>query len=382
MSVTIPEQAPRPVDARGVVMVDDHLPQAAIGAGHPRGAAILRALAGDAREVIVCATQAPLSNLPPAEALPPNVRFAGAGIDAVVAAIEAGASHPGVLWIGRPNNMQLINRLLRLSPALFVGWRLVYDAEAVFALRDIGATALRGEVVSGHQRRRLLRAELLPAESARAIVAVSRPEAVLIEEIVRRPVFVASYPAHAVPTRAAWSARRDLLFVGAATGSDSPNGDSLTWFLATMMPELPAGLRLRIAGRGTGSDGWLRSLAGPKVDLLGALGDLVPLFDSSLAFVAPTRYGAGVPIKVLDAARHGLPVIASSFIAGQLGWRDGEELLVADDAETTKRAALALMNDETLWIRLREKALAALARDHDPERFRATVRAAAFGTAG
>lgn len=366
-----------------VVLVDDHVPQPAIGAGHPRGAAVLRALAARARTVDVCATQAPLPDPGPAEALPDNVRVAGEfGIAALARAMQAHAAMPGVLWIGRPNNMQLVDDLQRRRPDLLAGWRIVYDAEALFALRTAGERAIRGEAMSEHQRKRQLRAELRPAESAHRVVAVSVTEAGIIGEHVRRPLVVASYPATLRPMATPWRTRRDLLFVGAAPGMDGPNGDSLLQLLAGPMPALAAdGTRLRVAGRGTGARGWLAAHAGANVELLGPVADLTPLYDAALAFVAPTRFGAGIPIKVLDAARHGLPVIATPFVAAQLGWRDGGELLVAHDLEGWVRAARRLARDEVLWHDLRERALTALQREHAPERFAARIGEAAFGDA-
>ena len=307
----------------------------------------------------------------------------GFGLDAVARTLDAHASHRGVLWVGRPGNVELLDRLRRLRPDLLAGWHCVYDAEAVFALRVVAERALRGETVSDHQRRRLLRAELRPAELADRIVAVSSAEAAVIREHVGRPVAVLSYPAHPRPTANAWNARRALLFVGAADLPDTPNGDSLVHFLRDVMPDLAArGVRLGVAGRGTAADGWLAAHAGPQVDLLGMVGDLEPLYAAALAFVAPTRYGAGIPIKVLDAARHGLPVIASPFVAAQLGWRDREELLVARDAADWALAAGELARDPVLWQDLRACALAALERDYAPARFAACVGEVAFGDAG
>lgn len=368
-------------EGAGVVLVDDHVPQSAIGAGHPRGAAVLRALAAATGTVDVCATQAPLPDPGPAEALPDNVRVAaGFGIDTLVRVVLARAGARGVLWVGRPNNMQLVDQLQRRDPGILQGWRIVYDAEALFALRVAGERAIRGEAMSAHQHRRSLRAELRPAETAHRIVAVSPAEAAIIGEHLRRPIVVASYPAQPRPPATRWRDRSGLLFVGAAAEADGPNGDSLRQLLAGPMAALSAdGVRLRVAGRGTGAGGWLAAHANANVELVGPVADLSPWYDVALAFVAPTRYGAGIPIKVLDAARHGLPVIATPFVASQLGWRDGEELLVARDPQEWVGAVRRLAADEVLWQGLRERAWAALQREHAPERFTARIRDAAFG---
>ena len=290
---------------------------------------------------------------------------------------------PGVLWVGRPNNMQLVNDLQRRRPELLDGWRIVYDAEALFAMRTAGERAIRGEAMSEHQRRRLLRAELRPAETAHRIVAVSASEAAIIGEHVRRPMVVASYPATLQPMATPWRERRGLLFVGAAPRRTVPTATACCNCWPVPCPRLPPAARgCTWPGRGTGAGGWLEAYAGANVELVGPVADLAPLYDTALAFVAPTRYGAGIPIKVLDAARHGLPVVATPFVAAQLGWRDGEELLVAHDPDGWVRAVRRLAVDEALWHGLRERAMTALQREHAPQRFAARIGEAAFGDAG
>jgi glycosyltransferase involved in cell wall biosynthesis len=139
-------------------------------------------------------------------------------------------------------------------------------------------------------------------------------------------------------------------------------------------------MRVRIAGAGTDRAAWLNGYGGPQVDIVGPVEALAPLFDRARVFIAPTRFAAGIPIKVIDAARHGVPVVASSLVAGQLGWRNGFELLTADTAPEFAAACVALHSDPALWARVREAALAAVRRDFDPAPFAAGVCEEAHAT--
>jgi len=56
----------------------------------------------------------------------------------------------------------------------------------------------------------------------------------------------------------------------------------------------------------------------PRVTLRGPVTDLTPLYDSHRVFVAPTRFAAGVPYKVHEAASFGLPVVATDLLRRQL----------------------------------------------------------------
>ncbi len=61
--------------------------------------------------------------------------------------------------------------------------------------------------------------------------------------------------------------------------------------------------------------------------------------------VAPIVYGAGVQNKVLEAMATGTPVVATPHAVSALQVRDGENVLIANDAESFARSVLLLLND-------------------------------------
>ena len=88
----------------------------------------------------------------------------------------------------------------------------------------------------------------------------------------------------------------------------SPNVDSVAWFLAEVLPGLRAELGdvgFVITGRATSAR--VNQAGHPGVRLLGVVDDLGPIYDGAKVFVAPTRFTAGLPLKVLEAAAYGLP---------------------------------------------------------------------------
>ena len=362
--------------------IDDAWPRVSLGAGHPRGLALLQALAACSDEVVVCPTQSPpAADIVAAAAagvrwsrLPPP--FTAAGL-ANWLGREAAFD---LLWVGRPHNMALVAAARRLRPEHFAGTRIVYDAEAVFALRALRRRALEGNPASDVKAGHLIRNELYPIAAADAAVAVSSVEAELLTRHTRLPVAVLGHSAPPVPTQPSFGERNGLLFVGPVEPPDDPNGDSLRWFLQQVTPAFasprPA---LVIVGRGSGAGSWLAPLLAPGDAGLGGVDDLTPHYARARVFVAPTRFAAGIPLKVIDAARHGVPVVATTLLAGQLGWQPGVELLAADDPARFAAAVAMLHDDAALWARIRAAALAAVVRDFDPGRFAATVRAVACG---
>ena len=73
--------------------------------------------------------------------------------------------------------------------------------------------------------------------------------------------------------------------------------------------------------------------------------------------MAPTRYAAGIPYKVHEAAAYGLPVVATSLLANQLGWQYAPPIAVADDADSFAKKCVEIYTDKAAWSELRISAL-------------------------
>lgn len=172
-----------------------------------------------------------------------------------------------------------------------------------------------------------------------------------------------------------------MLFVGAIHETDSPNHDSLVWFVDEVLPlverELGWETRLTIVGYTAPGVSMERFEDHPRVTLRGAVADLTSLYDSHRLFVAPTRFAAGLPYKVHEAASFGLPVVATTLLAEQLDWRDGAELAAVPTGDATAMAQriVSLYRDQDAWLRLRDGALRRLADEHAPDSYAAPLRA-------
>ncbi|MGD9897468.1 MAG: glycosyltransferase family 4 protein, partial [Candidatus Methylacidiphilaceae bacterium] len=256
------------------------------------------------------------------------------------------------------------------------GAPLVYDAEAIFALREIQTAKIRdGRPLPKERARALIAQEVAWARGADRVVAVSDEEA---REFRRQGVGEVRVIGHALapaPTAPSFEERKDFLLVGAVHGWKNPNGDALLWFAERVLPKLRGGMgeappRLIVAGYGTDSPE-LRQRLGLGVILVGPAADLTPYYERARVFLAPTRFAAGIPMKAHEAAARGLPMVTSELIARQLGWTSGEELLSApvSDEAAFAEACRRLYTDRPLWERLRAGALASVSRDCDPKRF-------------
>ncbi len=170
-----------------------------------------------------------------------------------------------------------------------------------------------------------------------------------------------------------------MLFVGAIHKEDSPNLDSLIWFVDEVLPLIEAELkwetRLTIAGYLAPGVDLRRFEHHPRISLRGQVADLEPLYNAHRVFVAPTRYAAGAPYKVLEAASRGLPVVATEVLREELDWRSDRDILTADagDPAIFASAVVALHRDETRWLSVREAALQRLREDNGVRAFTEAV---------
>jgi len=89
--------------------------------------------------------------------------------------------------------------------------------------------------------------------------------------------------------------------------------------------------------------------------------------------VAPTRYAAGMPHKVHEAAARGIPIVATPLLASQLGWQDGDPFLVGGDAESFANKCVELYTDPVVWAKLREAAIDRIRKECSTATFQASV---------
>jgi GT2 family glycosyltransferase/glycosyltransferase involved in cell wall biosynthesis len=347
-----------------ILILEDQTPYPHLGAGYPRALDLLRAAHDAGWFVTFFPTLASDVDYTAAyDLIPRDVEFAAElGQARLVEFMRARAGAYDAVLVSRPHNMAAFRAALTKVPGFISSERVIYDAEAIFAARGPSDPAAVAR-------------ELALAQGAGAVLAVSEAEAEAFRQAGCRQVAVLGHALQADPGPAELASRRGLLFVGALDEDGSPNADSLAFFVREVAPRLDALIgsdwRLRVAGRSAAPG--VRALASDRVELLGPVADLAPLYRAARVFVAPTRFAAGIPMKVHQAAAAGLPVAATPLLAGQLGWADGEALAVGEGAEGFAAAVARLYQDEGLWLRVREGALARISAECDPAAFRETV---------
>jgi len=369
----------RDASARGrrVLLADGVVPLNAVGAGYPRTQAILNeAVAMGWFVTFLAVNPAPIDWTAAQAELAPEIEITAQGPKTSIESfLRARRGYYDVVMVSRPDNMNAFTQLVRSDPGILGGARLVYDAEALFVGRAVQAAKLHGTEIPPEQIATMIRDEMAQTAGADAVIAVTPAEAAVFREGQPVPVSVVS---HLVEPRTGppHEARSGFLFIGRLLEPGSPNWEGLAWFVQKVWPLIRAELgdvTLEVVGA-LHPDGHV--LGGPGVNLHGAVADLRPFYDRARLFVSPTRYAAGVSIKVLEAVEAGVPVLTTALIASQLGWVSGQELLATDDAGEMAFQAIEPYRLERSWIGLQVRASARLEAEHGRARFRAGLREA------
>ena len=222
-----------------------------------------------------------------------------------------------------------------------------------------------------HSLRRLMRYEILSAESADQVHVMSESDAETLGRylhddrsrirVVDNGVDCDSFR----PAPAGLAAAPDVLFVGSF--GHTPNRDAIGWLFSEIWPLVRAerpDARLRVVGAhappeivaADGRDG---------IEVVGTVPDTVAYYRDARVLLAPVRAGSGTRLKILEAFACGLPVVTTRLGAEGIEAQDGEHLLAAESAQELAAATCRVLADDLLARRLGESGRALAERRYD-----------------
>ena len=142
-----------------------------------------------------------------------------------------------IVIVSRPHNG---NRFLSLARQWFPSAYIIYDAEALYCLREIKQAELEGRTLSETKKKAKLRQELEIMNDADLVITVSDAERdpfcrqgllpMLPYGVIRTELHIPMTP---------FSARRDLLLRGGSTGGHPPNTDAVLHFVSEIFEDSP-----------------------------------------------------------------------------------------------------------------------------------------------
>ena len=362
-----------------VLFIEDKVPDPRVGMGFVRSAGIIGVLEAQCGLVSVVGLHTTSWPAPSAdEARSARVEIVSSvNITKMEEFLQARVGVYDVLWLSRTHNLEHLRRWRTACPEFFEKIRIVLDTEAISAVRKHAYLALTGQPADLDS---LVGRELEHLDGIDHICTVSAHDQAIVErhlEHTARSISV-SILGHALPVQGEmpdFSRTQDIVLVGSFAEPDSPNADALLWFdraVRPLLPELP-GLRFVIAGshaaRLVG-----RSDLRHSYHVINNPQRMDEVYRSARLMLAPTRFAAGVPMKVHEAAAAGVPVVMTEILGRQLGWTDAALGIVPADAAAFADRVVHLATDREAWLRARDVQLGHVSVECDVARFASEIR--------
>jgi glycosyltransferase involved in cell wall biosynthesis len=359
-----------------ILVIDDIAPDLLNGAGSPRALALLNALSRTGAAVV----QFPTLLRPDGSAAPPlripNVSFVTGDSGSLASLGPYLRRHHrrfDAIIVSRRHNLIAFNAALSQRPGIAASKFIIFDSEAIFATRE----ELHRRVMARPFKAAdfTVEEEVALARTAQMVIAVNEIDAVPFRDAGYRDVRVLGHAVDPVLGAQRYAERSKFLFVGPTFSDDTPNSDSVNWFVDLVLPGIRSVLGPHVVLTHVGKSMAPRVLArrGSEIEMRGPQHDIAAEFGSARVFVAPTRFASGIPLKVCEAAAHGVPCVITPVLARQLGWQHEREALVAESPEDFARQCVRLFEDSALWERIRAAAYARIIDDCDRTRFNQVV---------
>lgn len=362
-------------EKRKVLYIDDRIPHRDLGAGFPRSNTVLRMIKELGYDLTVYPLMFPNEDNWETiyRDIDPYIEIArGYGLDGFGKFMKMRGNYFDIIWVSRPHNMDAVWKYINLLKGKC---KIIYDVEAIITDREILKKELNGKIIAEGKKIKLYDNELKLSNMADVIITVSDDDALKFRRFGGEDVFVLGHTLEINEFIPGFDEREGLLFVGNLDDDASPNVDSVLWFINDIFPivrQAIPGMTIDIIGSANSPRIQLSGKEGVFVH--GKVASLSHFYNKCKIFVAPTRFAAGIPYKIHEAASFGLPVVATQLLCNQLGWRPKQELLAADiDKIDFAQKIIELYDNEELWNFLQKNSITFVRNEMSPNAYKQKI---------
>lgn len=345
-----------------VLVIEDLVPDPRLGSGFGRAAEVLRTFhkMGVAYDVVAVNPTIKVDDYEFSDVMLYRHWMPGEAVEAVLNRAPGIYSH---IWVCRSHNLSRFYETIKAYKDVWDA-TVICDTEAVSVQRNIELAKLQGNPPSDSEVIDLVAAEFNASAVVDRFIAVNERDKKFIESIGLRDVSVISHTATGIMrTNRPRNERDRILFVGAVHSPLAPNFDSVKWFLRGSA-EMLARHKQRLTLVGYWDEAILREFkennVTADVEFVGMVSEhrLSELYDEAIVALAPTRYSAGIPCKVVESMLTGTPIVMTQLLADQIGIGDEARAnlsiaRVDSRGEDFCRAVSRLIDDEAWWHAVR-----------------------------
>jgi len=145
-----------------------------------------------------------------------------------------------------------------------------------------------------------------------------------------------------------------------------PNQEGIKWFISKVWPKvhtLYPELKFHLAGREMPE--WLKNSNQPGIKIDGEVPDAMAYMKSRSIMVVPLLSGSGIRIKIIEGMLAGCAIITTPIGAEGIGFTDGENILIADEAEAFVEKISQLIQNPGLAEKIGKNARLLVKKDHN-----------------
>lgn len=139
----------------------------------------------------------------------------------------------------------------------------------------------------------------------------------------------------------------------------APNQEGLLWFLRECWPVLSSKypeLKFYIAGRNAPT--WLENRLNQRnVVYLGEIEDAYAFMNSKSIMIVPLFSGSGMRVKIVEGMALGKAIVSTSIGTEGISTTSGENILVADDADSFTEAVISFIENRDLFEKIGHNAV-------------------------
>jgi glycosyltransferase involved in cell wall biosynthesis len=131
------------------------------------------------------------------------------------------------------------------------------------------------------------------------------------------------------------------------------NIDGVELFCEQIWPRVVAAVpdaRFQVVGRNPSPR--TQRLASESVEIVGGVKSVMPHLQNAAVFVVPLRIGGGTRLKIYEALAAQRAIVSTSIGAEGLDYRNGTDIVIADEPEKFADEVIRLLRDREARVRL------------------------------
>lgn len=203
---------------------------------------------------------------------------------------------------------------------------IAHNVESDLYIQIVGS-----QFIEKIRAKNLLSTEIWVLKNSDLVFSFSAEDREILKTISGRQDILLTRAGVRWPSKAAEASKNEkVIFVGAL--DYFPNIQGLQWYADKIHPLIKRKYEMVVIGRNPGS--LVKSICQKNnFALIPSPSDLDSLLKQAGLEVVPLLSGSGTRGKILEAAAYGIPVISTTLGAQGLGFKDRENIILADTAE-------------------------------------------------